>query len=598
MQLLGLIVLGRRLGCSAGQGKAENGAAGGIGICPQAAVMRFNNGTADITGYGKLSSNVLTATGNSILKGSSTGRISFRGDLAAQISGFSVNTFCSIDGGMYIFAGSAVQTIPGGTYTNLQVVNSLEVNLSDNVIVKGTLTLNCILNINSATLNIQNPISGTSSYLRSNANSNLIVSGNTPGIIIPSSITSLNNLTISNSQIVTVNTNLTVNNRLTLETTSAFLNLGSNTLTIGTSTSNTGELIRNGGSIRGTLKRWISSGGSTDNLFPLDNGTGSFSQAKVTFNSLTTGGSLTASFYNSGSGSLPFQGDGNYIPAPQLGVNLINISPQYWRINAGDGLAGANYNIEFIADAVPGIMNLNYITVIKRTDSNNPWTWNFTNHSTATGTNYNPVLHYLGATSFSDFAVGGNIDNLLPVELESFASVVNNNNVTLNWSTSSEENNSAFEIERNGAGEWLKIGSIAGHGSTNSPHSYSYSDRNLFMGKYNYRLKQVDFNGNYKYYNLANEVIIGIPNKFVLNQNYPNPFNPSTNINYQLPSAGFVSLKVFDISGKEVVSLVNQNQEPGFYTVKIDASNLSTGMYFYKLNAGDFSAAKIMMLVK
>jgi hypothetical protein len=192
----------------------------------------------------------------------------------------------------------------------------------------------------------------------------------------------------------------------------------------------------------------------------------------------------------------------------------------------------------------------------------------------------------------------------LPVELSSFVADINGRNVTLNWSTSTETNNSGFTIERRfvTGNSWIAIGEVTGKGTTTTAQEYSYSDRNLLSGKYSYRLKQTDYNGNYEYFNLNTEVEIGSPEKFSLAQNYPNPFNPSTKISYDIPSAGLVSLNVFDMSGKLVANLVNQVQQTGYYTVTMDASSLSTGAYYYKLsfngNGNEFVATKKMLLVK
>jgi hypothetical protein len=187
---------------------------------------------------------------------------------------------------------------------------------------------------------------------------------------------------------------------------------------------------------------------------------------------------------------------------------------------------------------------------------------------------------------------------VLPVELSSFVSVISGNDVTLNWSTSSELNNSGFEIERSTGNQWMNVGFVSGNGTTSSANIYTFTDRNVNSGNYNYRLKQVDFNGNFEYFNLNNEVIIGVPSKFELSQNYPNPFNPSTRINYQLPNDGNVKISVFDNSGKEVMTLTNGFKAAGYYSVDMNASALSSGVYFYHLTAGDFSAVKKMLLVK
>ena len=191
------------------------------------------------------------------------------------------------------------------------------------------------------------------------------------------------------------------------------------------------------------------------------------------------------------------------------------------------------------------------------------------------------------------------VDLPLPVELVSFASLVENQNVMLNWVVASEENNSGYEIERNSFGEvWKKIGFVKGAGTTSQPQNYSFNDNGLNSGRYNYRLKQIDYNGNYKYYNLGNEVVIGLPGKFSLSQNYPNPFNPVTKINYELPKQNFVTLKIYDISGREVMQLVNEVQQAGYYSVTFDGRNLSSGAYFYRLSSENFIGIKKMILIK
>lgn len=193
----------------------------------------------------------------------------------------------------------------------------------------------------------------------------------------------------------------------------------------------------------------------------------------------------------------------------------------------------------------------------------------------------------------------GFVDAVLPVELASFVSSISGNAVTLNWSTSSETNNSGFDIERSIVnGQWSMIGNVTGNGTTTSQNNYSFTDRNLASGIYSYRLKQIDFNGNFEYFNLSSEVNIGVPTKFDLSQNYPNPFNPATTINYDLPFDGKVSIKLFDMSGKEVATLVNEVKTAGFYSVNFNAGNLSSGVYLYSITSNNFTATKKMMLVK
>lgn len=198
-----------------------------------------------------------------------------------------------------------------------------------------------------------------------------------------------------------------------------------------------------------------------------------------------------------------------------------------------------------------------------------------------------------------------NWNSALPVELLSFVSTVNRNEVKLDWSTNSELNNSGYDIERTAAGTnsilWAKVGFVEGNGTSSEQKRYSFTDRNLITNVYNYRLKQIDYSGNFKYYDLRSDVTIGIPQSFALHQNYPNPFNPSTKITFELPSDGLVKLIIYDVSGKEVYSAIN-NYQAGYYSQDINGSNLGSGAYFYKLNfegsGKSFEKTMKMILVK
>jgi hypothetical protein len=194
--------------------------------------------------------------------------------------------------------------------------------------------------------------------------------------------------------------------------------------------------------------------------------------------------------------------------------------------------------------------------------------------------------------------IGGN--GAMPVELASFSSLALKNEVILDWSTISELNNKGFEVMRsNDKVSWSSLAFVNGAGTVNSIRAYKYADKNLLTGKYYYRLKQVDYNGNFKYYNLVNEVNVGVPGKFALGQNYPNPFNPSTKINYEIPFDSKVSIKIFDITGREMYQLVNESQAAGYYTAQFNAVNLASGVYFYMINAngGNQSFIKTMKMV-
>lgn len=195
----------------------------------------------------------------------------------------------------------------------------------------------------------------------------------------------------------------------------------------------------------------------------------------------------------------------------------------------------------------------------------------------------------------------------LPVTMLSFtAQAFSKNNVKLEWTTAVELNNSGFDIERgvtlSGVEGWQKIAFVPGSGTTTEPKSYVFEDKKLQTGTYKYRLKQLDYNGNFEYFELENDVIITPPNVFSISQNYPNPSNPKSRIDYGIPVAGKVTLKVYDILGKEVAGLVDQTKDAGYYVTEFDGTNLSSGAYFYRIDvvgsALHYSKTLKMILVK
>jgi len=234
---------------------------------------------------------------------------------------------------------------------------------------------------------------------------------------------------------------------------------------------------------------------------------------------------------------------------------------------------------------------------------------NLTNVDTATDlTNIGAVFLRQGVHSYSLIIDGIRVATSwsqapLPVELTSFTANVIDNSVVLNWQTATEVNNYGFEIERAASStmprqdRWEKIGFVNGNGNSNSPKSYSFTDNNAISGKYSYRLKQIDVDGKFEYSEVA-KVTVGAPAKFELLQNYPNPFNPTTKISFALPVAAKVNLSVFNMLGQKVAELANHNFKAGVHSVRFNATNYSSGIYFYQLTTGKFIKIKKMMLLK
>ncbi len=192
---------------------------------------------------------------------------------------------------------------------------------------------------------------------------------------------------------------------------------------------------------------------------------------------------------------------------------------------------------------------------------------------------------------------------VLPVELSGFEVNQKGNSIELNWQTATEVNNKGFEIERKFSSDWITIGFRIGNGTTTSPVKYIYKDdlNNIsHSGNIIYRLKQIDYNGTYKYSKEISVNFNSVPEEYSLLQNYPNPFNPTTVIKYSVKENTQVVLKVFDILGREVSTLINEEKQPGAYTVNFDAAaaGLSSGTYFYTIKAGNFVQTKKMLLLK
>lgn len=282
-----------------------------------------------------------------------------------------------------------------------------------------------------------------------------------------------------------------------------------------------------------------------------------------------------------------------------------------FKVRRWDGVPTPDFNIDYSID---NGSNWTTIGTINNTLLNNTsdWTSFFYNSQITGGSNIKIRIKSNGTTErimIDDFS----FTNPLPVQLISFSALPYNNSVKLNWVTATEVNNYGFELERLvvsnklltkcqqlNANGWQLIAFIPGHGNSNSLKSYSYID-NLTLGQTHlqYRLKQIDFNGAFEYSHVV-EVKLEMPTEFKLEQNYPNPFNPATVISYQIPKEGHVSLIVYDLLGKEIITLVNEIKQPGKYSeeFRLKSGEYSSGIYFYMLKYGDVVQTKKLTLIK
>jgi len=195
-------------------------------------------------------------------------------------------------------------------------------------------------------------------------------------------------------------------------------------------------------------------------------------------------------------------------------------------------------------------------------------------------------------------------DNITPVELTSFTAGLSGQKVILNWTTATETNNQGFEIERHTTtSNWETIGYIPGFGTTSEPRTYSYTDNNIVTDTYTYRLKQVDYDGTFSYSDEVEVEVDLAPREYALFQNYPNPFNPNTKIQFQVSKTSDVNIKIYDILGQEIITLFAGGVERGVHTVGWDGLsesgiNMVSGIYIYRIVAGEFIQSKEMILMK
>ena len=539
------------------------------------------NSSPTIDGTLALTNGVLTIGGNTL-----------------TLNGAISKTSGSLTGGgssNITFGGSGASTnLPAVTLNNLILNRANGIALGGDVTVGSTLTLtNGTFSVGSNTLSLNgSAIAGTASNLSTTSSSNLSFGGSSANVNIPGSVLALNNLTLNNANGVSLNSSPTVNGTLTM--TNGNLTTGSSTLTL----SSTGSVSRTSGHVIGNFKKNIATG-ATSKTFEVGTANG-YSPVTVAFGNVTVAGDLTTSATQAvqPNAVTPNETLKRYWSFTNSGITFNNYSATFSYIPAD--FPGANPPSTFteLADEA---------TMVVGKYASSAWTFPTIGTRTPGGTDDGGSIQVTGVTSFSDFAIGKN-ESALPVELTSFTALVQNKTVNLKWQTATEVNNYGFEIQkqneeiRNQKSNWEKIGFVQGHGNSNSPKSYTFTDNlalahNLNLDRLQYRLKQIDFDGTYEYSNTV-EVNFDAPANFVLDQNYPNPFNPTTTIKYEIPKNSFVELHIYDLLGREIISLVNQVQNAGYHEIIFNGKDLASGIYFYQIKAGEFSQIKKMLLMK
>ncbi|GAB4371333.1 MAG: hypothetical protein Kow0042_14010 [Calditrichia bacterium] len=342
--------------------------------------------------------------------------------------------------------------------------------------------------------------------------------------------------------------------------------------------------------------------------------------AKMDFQYTSGGGTVTIAHYETkppGGNSAPFS------PDPQGLIDNPVVADRYWEVTSSMETVGLNKysaNITFSYLGLPGVENPLFLRVAKRDLSAGPTaTWQILDVSQVSVNDVTKEITILGPLNSELFTTGqytiisDSDDNPLPVELTSFtATVTHDNFVLLRWTTQTEINNYGFFLERRRESEieyQLIPGSfVLGHGNSAVTQHYSFLDKNVTFGTWHYRLKQVDYNGDYAY---VGEVEVRIQKQdqiitsLQLYQNYPNPFNPTTNIRFHLPSNynGPIKLVIFNNLGEEIKTLIHEKAARQQYHLAWDGTdskgNLQpSGIYYYTLTGTEFCITKKMVLMR
>ena len=185
------------------------------------------------------------------------------------------------------------------------------------------------------------------------------------------------------------------------------------------------------------------------------------------------------------------------------------------------------------------------------------------------------------------------------MELISFSAETDKGLVELKWITATETNNRGFEILRsNDNKNWSIVAFIPGNGTTTIQHTYQYTDEVKITGNYYYKLKQIDYNGEFDFSQTIEAQVVK-PSDFILYQNFPNPFNPTTKITFEIPYPSDVRIILYDITGQEIKTITNQKYDAGFHSVILNADDLSSGVYLYRMTTqSGYTTVKKLTIIK
>lgn len=580
-------------------GNWNNAATWQNGLIPSESDNVFINNGVTIYIKGSYTCNNLYMNGSNIEFENGNRTLTINGDLVIEaenneiIGGGSGNRYLQINGNFYIYQNAT-----------LNISNhSITVNKETNI--KGKLSINS----NKGDKTFNNININNNGILECNTSVDIIIKGDliNNGIFIPnegtytfngtneqniSSISDISfyNLTIDNPQRIIMNNNVIASNQLFMKNGNIIVDV-TDTLILGTSTTQLGKLIRNNGTIIGNFRRWFASRTINNVLFPI--GTNDFYRpAIISFTTApTSGGTITTSF-------IEFDPQVTNLPINDGGFQITNYGTDgYWQMIPGDNLTGGQYNLSLYITGFQKIINgldISNLRIIKQNISSNQWVVNGT-HQIGTWSNDYPMIRRIGMMEFGKYALAGS-NNPLPIELLYFNATANNELVELSWSTASEINNDFFTIEYsnelayNGT-IWTPLFMIDGAGNSNTPLIYTFIDRPYLRDNNTnvvfYRLKQTDIDGKYKYYGVVfvRYNYIDEDEKNIIITYDPSINENKINIMFNATESNQYQINIYDINGKLITTNTGQSID-GTNNVTMQINNFNSSIYIIVLNIG------------
>jgi len=580
-------------------GNWNNAATWQNGLIPSESDNVFINNGVTIYIKGSYTCNNLYMNGSNIEFENGNRTLTINGDLVIEadnneiIGGGSGNRYLQINGNLYIYQNAT-----------LNISNhSITVNKETNI--KGKLSINS----NTGDKTFNNININNNGILECNTSVDIIIKGDliNNGIFIPnegtytfngtneqniSSISDISfyNLTIDNPQRIIMNNNVIASNQLFMKNGNIIVDV-TDTLILGTSTTQLGKLIRNNGTIIGNFRRWFASRTINNVLFPI--GTNDFYRpAIISFTTApTSGGTITTSF-------IEFDPQVTNLPINDGGFQITNYGTDgYWQMIPGDNLTGGQYNLSLYITGFQKIINgldISNLRIIKQNISSNQWVVNGT-HQIGTWSNDYPMIRRIGMMEFGKYALAGS-NNPLPIELLYFNATANNELVELSWSTASEINNDFFTIEysnelANNGTIWTPLFMIDGAGNSNTPLIYTFIDRPYLRDNNTnvvfYRLKQTDIDGKYKYYGpvFVRYNYIDEDEKNIIITYDPSINENKINIMFNATESNQYQINIYDINGKLITTDTGQSID-GTNNVTMQINNFNSSIYIIVLHIG------------